>query len=354
MTTLNTITTLAVFTKDNYPNQLTLLCSEIERLDILGAIDADYQHNINGLTEAIGIRTERVSLHTRVHKDPDSENINDINTYKIMDIKRNKYKERMLKEATLKLQIFQALTLAHQGNLFLEFNVSKHHYLTLTQMFKFLATTFGITTQIERRKQQKEVLPTLPIPQEQENGTDMIIKINAILNQFKQKHLLSKTKKEQDNYLHDIVLDAVDNTPQIKKNFYAHVNYGESYQEVCNTLVECYKNIEMSDEIKSASAASRTNNDRSRSKSRERGRNNSRSTSRERSNYKTGKANSPRRSASPDSRHCDFHGDCNHTTDMCFEFKKIVIKNKKIVDKWISERVKTSYAADSNYDDDES
>ena len=71
----------------------------------------------------------------------------------------------------------------------------------------------------------------------------MVRKINATLNRYKEKHLASKAKAEQDTFLGEILLDAVDNTPQTKTKFYNHDNYGETYTEICTTITSVYKNI---------------------------------------------------------------------------------------------------------------
>jgi len=180
----------------------------------------------------------------------------------------------------------------------------------------------------------------------------MIRKINATLNQFKQKHLANMKKPEQEIILTEIILNAVDNTPQIKSKFYTHEQYGEKYAEICSTLTSVYNNIEMTDMPLMASASAASNNTRGRSTSKERNsRSTSRSTSRSRSNLKSGRKESPRRTSSP-KKYCDYHQtDCNHSTEQCYKFKAMVMKYKTTVSEWIDDR-KTSYSAEADYDNE--
>ena len=340
------MTTLEILNKDNYGRQVLLIYSMINKADILGALDHDTQNKVTGLMDAKNVTHAKEKLHTNIVKDPDSENITDLNEYKIKEIKYGKYKRKQEKEASLKDTIFAALSNDYQDLLKKELNVTQHQFAKLSDVLKFLEKSFGTTTTVTRRKEQKTILPVLPLPQQGETGEDMIRKIHTILNRFKEKHLADMTKPEVEVHLGEILLDAIDNTPHIKALFYKHVDYGEDYQSICKAVQGVYNNIEMTNipMEATASAASRDTRGRTRDRSR------SKSPIRSQSNLKSGKSYSPQRSNSP-KKYCEFHGsECNHSTDDCYAFKKLVMKFSSVVTQWTNGK-KASFASESDYDD---
>ena len=154
-------------------------------------------------------------------------------------------------------------------------------------------------------------------------------------------------KPEQEIILTEIILNAVDNTPQIKSKFYTHEQYGEKYAEICSTLTSVYNNIEMTDMPLMASASAASNNTRGRSRDRSR----SKSPMKTQSNLKSGRPYSPQRSNSP-KKYCEYHAtDCNHSTEDCYAFKKLVKKFSNVVTQWTSGK-KSAFSAESDYDNE--
>jgi hypothetical protein len=340
---------LQTFTKDNYGRQVPLIHSMIQTSDLLGALEHEVQNKVTGLEEIKPVTAERQSLHTKIVKDPDTDNTKDPHEYKMKETKYRKWKEKQTKEALLKDVIFAALPGEYQDLMKSDLKIAQHQFASLTDILKFIDKSFGTTTAVDRRREKKNVLPSLPLPTSDQTGEDMLRTINATLHQYKEKHLAKMKKAEQEIHLADIILDAVDNTPEIKSKFYAHDEYGEKYEEICSTLACVYKNIQMTS-VKSVSSANSIIR-QSIGRSTTRDRSNSRSTSRSRSNLKSGKSESPRRANSP-KKYCDYHQtECNHSTEQCYKFKAMVIKNRTTVSHWLDDR-KTSYSAQADYDNE--
>ena len=343
------MTTLHMFTKDNYGKQVPLIYSMFQNERLLGALEHEFQNKVTGKEDTRNVTAEKQLLHTKVVKDPDTENITDANEYKLKNIKFEKWTEKQRKESSLKDVIFAVLPNEYQDLMKKDLKIAQHQFASLTNMLKFIDKSFGTTTIIVRRKEQREVLPSLPLPKINETGDDMLRNINATLNRFKEKHLEKMNKAEQEIYLTEIILNAVDNTPQLKSKFYAHDQYGEQYGEICTTLTSVYQNIEMtdtSDMPPMASASAASNDTRGRSKDRLR----SKSPTRTQSNLKSGRGYSPQRSNSP-KKYCEYHAtDCNHSTENCYAFKKLVNKFSNVVKQWTSDK-KSSFSAESDYDE---
>jgi hypothetical protein len=77
------MTTFKTFTKDNYGTQVPLLHSMIIAEDLLGALDHELQDKVTGVANAKPLTVERQLLHTKIVKDPDTENITDPNEYTV-------------------------------------------------------------------------------------------------------------------------------------------------------------------------------------------------------------------------------------------------------------------------------
>ena len=347
---------LKPFNKENYGSQINLIFSEIKRLNILGALEPEYQNKVTTKEDAIGVTKEREKKHRNVVKDPDDEVLK-YEEYKLQSEKYKKYVERINNEDNIKTIIFMAIPEEHQNSLKRELEIQMHHSASITQILKFLEKTFGIATEIERRINQKKTLTTLPLPKTGETGKDMLVKINDDLSKFRTIYLHDKSKHDADIYLKEIILDAVDATPEIKKLFYQCDEYGEDYQSVCRTLDKIYKNIEMTisrnDENKANSFRSRspergkTNRNSSRSKSPQRGRSswNSRSSSpvRPRSPYESRRKQTE--------SYCKYHKTRDHNTTECNSFRKLIIQEIQIVRQWTDDEPRASLA-EKDYDTD--
>lgn len=194
----------------------------IQSADLLGALEHEVQNKITGLEDIKPVTAERQLLHTKVVKDPDTDNTKDPNEYKMKETKFRKWKDKQAKESSLKDVIFAALSSEYQDLMKSDLKIAQHQFASLTNILEFIDKSFGTTTAVVRRREKKDVLPSLPLPTSDQTGEDMLRKINATLNQYKEKHLAKMKKVEQEIYLADIILDAVDNTPEIKSKFYAH------------------------------------------------------------------------------------------------------------------------------------
>ena len=352
--------TLKTFNKENYGLQKNLIFSEIKRLNILGALEPEYQNKVTTKIDAIGLTKEREKKHRNVVKDPDDEELN-YEQYKLQNEKYRRYLERINNEENIKTIIFMAIPEEHQNNLKRELEIQMHHAASITQILKFLEKTFGIVTQIERRINQKKTLTTLPLPNTGETGKDMLIKINDELSKFRTIYLSDKSKNDADIHLKEIILDAVDATPEIKKLFYQCDEYGEDYQSVCRTLSKIYTNIEMTTSRNDEKQNSRndensanyfrsrsperikTNRNSSRSKSPQRGRSNWNSISPARPRSPYGKERKQTES------YCKYHKTRDHNTSECNSFRKLVIQESPTVRQWIDDEPRANLA-EKDYD----
>jgi hypothetical protein len=145
-----------MFNKDNYGKQVPLIYSMIQKDHLLGALEHDYQNKVTGREDTKTMTAEVQALHTKAVNDPDTETIADVSTYKMKEIKFQKWRDKQLKESVLKDVIFAALPSEYQDLMKNDLKITQHQFASLTRMLKFIEKSFGTTTTVVRRKEHKD------------------------------------------------------------------------------------------------------------------------------------------------------------------------------------------------------
>jgi len=149
------MTTLEVFTKDNYGKQVPLIHSMIQTEHLLGALEHEFQNKVTGLEDTKQVTSEKQLLHTKIVKDPDTENITDAIEYRLKETKFKKWREKQLKEASLKDVIFAALPSDYQDLMKNDLKIVQHQFASLTNMLKFIDKSLEQQQLLSEEKNKK-------------------------------------------------------------------------------------------------------------------------------------------------------------------------------------------------------